>query len=50
MHIVGDLECLKRQAQNKIFERLERAFRRDGEIISVTPAMLEKIQASITRT
>ncbi len=50
MHIVGDLECLKRQAHNKIFERLERAFRRDGEIISVTPAMLEKFQASITRT
>jgi senataxin len=41
MHIVGDLECLKRQARSKIFERLERAFRRDGEIISITPGMLE---------
>jgi hypothetical protein len=44
MHIVGDLECLKRQARSKIFERLGRAFQRDGEIISVTPEMLEKIQ------
>ena len=44
MHIVGDLECLKKQARSKIFERLERAFRRDGEIISVTPEILEKFQ------
>jgi len=44
MHIAGDLECLKRQARSRIFERLERAFRRDGETIAVTPAMLEKIQ------
>lgn len=36
MHIIGDIECLKAQAKNKIFERLEKAFRRDGEIISVT--------------
>jgi len=42
MHIVGDLECLKRQARIRIFERLERAFRRDGEIISVTPEILEE--------
>jgi hypothetical protein len=47
MHIVGDLECLKRQAHNRIFERLERAFRRDGQIISVTPAMLEKLRTPI---
>ena len=36
MHIVGDLECLKKQAVNKIFERMERAFRRDCEIIEVS--------------
>ncbi len=31
--IVGDLECLKEQEKNGIFRRMERAFRRDGEII-----------------
>jgi len=35
MHIVGDIECLKRQAKNGVFERLERAFRRDGEIVEL---------------
>jgi superfamily I DNA and/or RNA helicase len=34
MHIVGDMDCLKRQAQSNIFERLERAFKRDGEILN----------------
>jgi hypothetical protein len=48
MHIVGDLECLKRQARSKIFERLERVFRRDGEIISVTPEILEKSNGKTT--
>jgi len=32
--IIGDLECLKRQARNDIFKRMERAFKRDGEIIN----------------
>lgn len=49
MHIVGDLECLKRQARSKIFERLERAFLRDGEIISVTPEILDKLQIPIAK-
>ena len=40
INIVGDLECLKRQARNNIFVRMERAFRRDGEVIHVTEAML----------
>ena len=43
MHIVGDLECLKKQAVNKIFERMERAFRRDGEIIEVSEDMFKEI-------
>jgi hypothetical protein len=48
MHIVGDIECLKRQAHNKIFERLEKAFRRDGEIINVSAikTVAEKRSAS----
>ena len=36
VHIIGDLDCLKRQAKNEIFNRLERAFLRDGEIIAVS--------------
>lgn len=36
MHIIGDIECLKRQEKSKIFERLEKAFRRDGEIINIS--------------
>ncbi len=45
INIVGDLECLKRQARNNIFVRMERAFRRDGEVIPVTEAMLAEAQA-----
>ncbi|MCP4693835.1 MAG: hypothetical protein GY859_37720, partial [Desulfobacterales bacterium] len=33
--IIGDLECLKNQARTDIFQRMERAFARDGEIIDV---------------
>ncbi len=48
MHIVGDLECLKQQAGNKIFERMERAFRRDGEIIEVSEFMLKEIVTEVS--
>jgi GTPase SAR1 family protein len=41
MVIVGDLDCLKRQARNEIFTRMERCFERDGEIVDVTEALLE---------
>ena len=41
MVVIGDLECLKKQSRNTIFERLERAVQRDGEIIDVTPEMLD---------
>jgi len=34
--IIGDLECLKKQAKSDIFIRMERAFLRDGKIIQVT--------------
>ncbi len=33
--IVGDLECLKRQANTDVFARMERAFARDGEIVDL---------------
>ncbi|MFW6374274.1 MAG: DEAD/DEAH box helicase [Thermodesulfobacteriota bacterium] len=39
--IIGDLECLKRQARSDIFLRMERAFKRDGEIIDVDEDLLE---------
>jgi hypothetical protein len=39
--IIGDLECLKRQARSDIFLRMKRAFHRDGEIIDVDEDLLE---------
>ena len=41
MLVVADIECLKAQAHNRIFQRMERAFRRDGEIIEVDSAFLD---------
>ncbi|MDD5664183.1 MAG: AAA domain-containing protein, partial [Victivallaceae bacterium] len=38
--IVGDLVFLKKNSKNKIFERMARAFRRDGEIVEVRPEWL----------
>ncbi|HCE44573.1 MAG TPA: hypothetical protein DET40_13590 [Lentisphaeria bacterium] len=40
MHIVGDIEYLKTQSRSRIFERLERAFMRDGEVVQVTEGMM----------
>lgn len=41
--IIGDLEGLKRQAKSNIFERMSRAFSRDGKLIEVTEDMLKEI-------
>ena len=35
MVIVGDIDCLKSQARNNIFHRMERACERDGELVIV---------------
>ena len=35
MVVVGDIECLKSEADSDIFKRLERTVRRDGEIIEL---------------
>jgi len=43
--IIGDLECLKRQAKNDVFIRMERSFRRDGEILDVDAELLKEIAA-----
>lgn len=43
--IIGDLECLKRQAKNDVFIRMERSFRRDGEILDVDAELLGEISA-----
>ncbi len=40
INIIGDIDCLKRQERHNIFKRMERAFRRDGEVIPVSEAML----------
>ena len=45
--IIGDLENLKKQARNNIFERMSRAFARDGELIEVNENMLKEISESI---
>lgn len=45
--IIGDLEGLKRQARSNIFDRMSRAFSRDGELIEVTEYMLKEISESI---
>ena len=45
--IIGDLEGLKRQAGNNIFDRMSRAFLRDGKLVEVTEDMLEKISKDI---
>lgn len=50
MHIIGNIECLKKQAQSRIFERMERAFRRDGEVITVTEYMLKEIAETLAPT
>ena len=44
MVVVGDLDCLKTQAKNDIFDRLEHALTRDGEIINIK---LRKIREMI---
>ena len=44
LHVTGDLSCLKRGARNGIFERMERAFRRDGVIVRLTTGMLDAME------
>ncbi len=44
MVVIGDLDCLKAQSKNEIFERMERCVERDGKIIDVTEEMLEDNQ------
>ncbi len=41
--IIGDIDCLKANAGNHIFERLERAVSRDGQIIDITPELVDKL-------
>ena len=44
MVVIGDLDCLKEQSKNEIFERMQRCVERDGEIIDVTQEMLDNNQ------
>jgi hypothetical protein len=47
MVIIGDIECLKKGADNPIFERLERSIKRDGKIIKIDIKGLKKLQNNI---
>jgi len=47
MVIVGDMECLKSQARNNIFQRMERACDRDGQLVNVTESILEEISSTV---
>ena len=44
--IVGDLECLKRQATTDVFARMERAFARDGEIVDLDEELFGQMKRS----
>ena len=35
MAVIADIECLKRGARSNVFERLQRAIARDGQVINV---------------
>lgn len=48
LHVAGDLACLKHGSRNRIFERMERAFRRDGVIVPLTAHMLESMEREST--
>jgi hypothetical protein len=43
MVVIGDIECLKRQARNEVFRRLERTIARDGEFLSIDQNFYTKI-------
>lgn len=45
LHVTGDLACLKQGARSRIFERMERAFRRDGVIVPLTGETLDAMEA-----
>jgi hypothetical protein len=45
MIVIGDLEHLKHYAHNRIFARMERAFRRDGVIEDLTADSLAAMLA-----
>jgi hypothetical protein len=39
MVVIGDSDCLAAQCRGGIFRRMVRAFERDGDVVTVTPAM-----------
>jgi hypothetical protein len=47
--VVGDLECLKRQAGSDIFLRMERAFNREGEIVDVDEELFKEMGGNVYR-
>ncbi len=49
MAVVGDMVCLKKQAHNDLFERMERAIIRDGEQVKLTQAWLKRQGIDVVR-
>lgn len=47
MVIIGDLAHLQAHARNDLFARLERAVRRDGVVINVTPAIYAQLPENL---
>ncbi len=47
MAVIGDLDNLKEQAGSSLFTRMERAIRRDGEIVNVTADLSTKLKRII---
>lgn len=42
MVLIGDFDCLREAARNRMFHRIARAFERDGEVIDITPDLLDQ--------
>ncbi|MBN2448918.1 MAG: AAA family ATPase [Lentisphaeria bacterium] len=43
MMVIADSDCLEAQCPNGLFRRMIRAFQRDGEVLTLTPAMLSDL-------
>jgi len=43
MVVVADIDCLRKQSSSNLFTRMERAFRRDGEVVDLDQTFLAKL-------
>lgn len=49
MIIIGDFGSLQRQSKSHIFQRMERAIERDGEVIDVTMEMVQQLGVQLAQ-